>query len=82
MSNLFIEYPRVKEDFLFCIGVFKERNLKELITFNENINVVERIIQKISRECSESTAAHNLLFTLYQDVCGTDVLLENNIKCC
>jgi len=46
MSNLFTEYPRVKNDFLFCTEVFKERNLKEFKKFNKNIKAVERIIQK------------------------------------
>jgi hypothetical protein len=81
-SILFNLYARVKGDFLFCIGLFKERKLKEFRKFNKYFNEVWMQILQILRECSESTAAqNNLLVTIYQECSGTNILLLNNIKC-
>jgi hypothetical protein len=82
-SILFNRICQRKGDFLFCVGLFRERKPKEFRKFNKYVNEVRMQILKFSRGCSERTAGHNNLFiTIYKKCSGTDLLLLNNIKCC
>jgi hypothetical protein len=68
-SVLFTVYARVKGDFLFRTGVFKERKLKEFRKYYKNTNKVLKQILKISQEFTKRTEALNvLLVTIYQEM--------------